>query len=260
MLVPFVVNEDITIKEIAAALNKYFDADHTRKLVDGNYYCKEHLGSFFKGIQTDVHCLCSLADWTNNILHNRKMPDKVAEWALADETPQRLPVLADCITKIKDYLTLHANVLNEIKKLGEIDEKEFFGQNIKDAEISKLRTKYNKCVEQLDYVFLWNDYCKTKDKAIQLGLSDVISAIENRHVAPEGSISTLTYGIYNSMARELVRKEPSLSSFTTASYENIRARFIELDRKIMGIVREEIAFKISQRHVPQGNGIGPVST
>jgi very-short-patch-repair endonuclease len=260
MLVPFVVNEDITIKEIAAALNKYFDADHTRKLVDGNYYCKEHLGSFFKGIETDVHCLCSLADWTNNILHNRKMPDKVAEWALADETPQRLPVLADCITKIKDYLTLHANVLNEIKKLGEIDEKEFFGQNIKDAEISKLRTKYNKCVEQLDYVFLWNDYCKTKDKAIQLGLSDVISAIENRHVAPEGSISTLTYGIYNSMARELVRKEPSLSSFTTASYENIRARFIELDRKIMGIVREEIAFKISQRHVPQGNGIGPVST
>lgn len=260
MLTPFVANKDITTTEIGLALNKYLDADNTRKLVNENCYCMENFGCFFKGIETDVLHLCSLADWTMHILNNGNMPDKVAEWALSGETPQRLPVLADCITKVKDYLTLHANVLNEIKRLGEIDEKEFFGQDIKDAEIPKLRNKYNKCVEQLDYLFLWNDYCKTKDKAIQLGLSDVIAAIENGQVAPEGSIATLNYSIYNSMARELVRKEPSLSSFTTASYENIRARFVELDRKIMGIVREEIAFKISQRIVPRGNGIGPVST
>ncbi len=260
VLTPFVANDDMTINDVRRALDKYLEADHVLKLINGNSRCKRIFGCFFKGIETDVHHLCSLADWVSNLLNNASMSGKITEWLLSDKTPQRLLVLADCITVFEDYLTLHSDVLKEIEKLGEIDEKVFFGQYVKDVEIAKIAEKYNKCVEQLDYLFLWNDYCKAKDKAIQLGLSDVVAAIENGSVDPDNSMATLNYSIYNNMARELVRQEPSLSAFTTASYENIRSRFVEFDKKIMKILREEIASRVAQRSVPRGNGSGPVST
>ncbi|MFZ6007551.1 MAG: DUF4011 domain-containing protein [Nitrospirota bacterium] len=259
-LTPFIADHTVSINGIASAFNKYIDLHHARSRVNDNHYCKERLGCFFKGVDTDIKKLCSLADWSEQLFAFGKLPPKIAEWLLLGNTPARLALLSDCIVKIEDYLTSYANTLEGIKKFGHIDDETFFAQPVKSVTIDRISEKFDECINQLDSLSLWTDYSNAKEKAFSSGLNEFVEAIENGDVSPEAGIAVLNYSIYNSMSRQIVSSYPILSSFTSASYENVRSRFVELDRKIMSIVREEIASKISQRIVPPGKGSGPVST
>lgn len=259
-LTPYIANESCTISDIVTTFDSYIDAIHTRERIEDNKHFKECLGCFFNGVDTDIKKLSALADWSTQLRNKGHIPDLIAEWTLLDTTPLRINMLADCVAKIERYLASHANALEGIMKIGNIEEEVFFGQAIKSAKITWIAKKYDDCIKQIDYLLLWKDYCEAKERAVQLGLSEFIKAIENGSVALEKSIATLNYSIYNSMVREIVRNSRVLSSFTSSSYENLRSSFIELDRKVMIIFREEIASNISQRFVPKGNGSGPVST
>ena len=239
------------------AFKKFIDADCIRKEIDGNHYCKEYFGCFFDGTNTDIGKICEAAEWGERFL-NGKIPSTITTWVLADQTSERFSVLADCIAEIETYLASHTNTLAKLQKFGDLDDKFFFGQPIKSAEISRIIEKYVKCLTHLNSLFLWCDYCRVREKAISFGLSEVINAFENGSVPPKAIADIVNYSIYGNMARDIVKKHEVLSSFTTAAYDGIKRRFAELDKKIMNLLSEEIAFKTSMKSVPEGVGTGKV--
>ncbi len=257
-IAPYVKNKDMVIAEIPSAFNNYIQSEQIREKIENSYYCKEFFGSSFDGINTDIEKLCTIADWISLLSTEGNIPQNVIVWFLEEETSSRAAILADYIDKAKSYLTTHLDTIEKIEQIGQLNTSVFFGNPIADCYISRLVTKYNECIHQLDYLFLWADYSAVKEKAIRHGLAQIIEAIENGTISPESGITNLNYSIYSSMSREMVRKHPTLSSFTSASYENIRKRFVELDKKVMSLRKEEIASKISNRSVPRGIGSGPV--
>lgn len=258
-IAPYVKNKDMVVAELVTAFNNYISAEDVRKKIDSNYYCKEFFGINFNGINTDIERLCTLADWATLLLNEGNIPQNIIAWFLENETATKAAVLSDCVDKAKNFLVLHSNTLKKIEQIGNLNETAFFGQSIATCEICGLTEKYNECIRQLDYLFLWADYSAVKEKAIRHGLAQIIEAIENGTISPESGITNLNYSIYSSMSREIVRKHPTLSAFTSASYENIRKRFVELDKKVMALRKEEIASKISKRLVPRGIGTGSPS-
>ncbi len=255
-LEPFIVNKDITVKDIKAALDDYIDCVRICEKVNKNDQFREFIGPNFKGINTEINNLCILADWVSSLFVESNIPTEIIKWFLEAETASRLVTLVACVKKAGDYVTVHSNTISKVEKIGTFDDGIFLGQPINNSEICKITERYKECIQQFDYLFLWSDYCKAK--AVSLGIEKIIEAIENGTISPENCIAHCKYSIYSSMARELLRSNHVLSSFTTASYENTRSRFVELDKTIMKLRREEIVSKISQRLIPRGIGSGPV--
>lgn len=257
-IAPYLKNKDVAIAELATAFNNFIRAKQVHERLENDCYCKELFGINFNGVNTDTKRLCTLADWVTLLLKEGNISQNIIQWFLEKDTTIKASLLADCIDKAKDYLTIHFNTLEKIKQIGNLNETVYFGRPIAACEICGLAEKYNECLNQLDYLFLWADYCVVKEKAITQGLAPIIEAIENGKISQENSIANFNYSIYSSMARELIRNYPILSSFTSASYENVRSRFIDLDKKAMTLVKEEIASKIAKRPVPRGIGSGPI--
>ena len=258
-LSPFVANKATVIREVTVAFNNCIEAERSRNEIDENDNYKEFFGAFFRGVHTNIDLLRKIVDWISGLTVKSHIPEKVVKWVLQDKAAERLSILANCIAEIEKYLTVYSNVLSEIGKLGNIDEETFFSQPIESLRLSSIAEKFSSCLKQLDNLFLWNDYCKAKERASLLSLSKIIAAIENGSITPEAGVATLNYSVYNSISRELIQKYSVLASFTSAGYNNIRSRFIDLDRKVMQTIREEVAYKVSRRSVPHGVGAGPVS-
>ncbi len=257
-LEPFITNKDITVTDIKAALDDYIDCVRICEKVNKNDQFREYIGPNYKGINTEINNLCILADWVSSLFGESNIPEEIIKWFLEAETASRLVTLVACVKKAGDYVTVHSNTISKVEKIGTFDDGIFLGQPINNSEICKITERYKECMQQLDYLFLWSDFCKAKEKAVSLSIEKIIEAIENGTISPESCIAHCNYSIYSSMARELLRSNHVLSSFTSASYENIRSRFLELDKTIMKLRREEIASKISQRLIPRGIGSGPV--
>lgn len=255
-IVPYVKNKDMLITEISRAFNNYIQSEQIRKKIENNYYCKEFFGLSFDGINTDIKKLCTIADWIALLSTERNIPQNIITWFLEKETPSKAIILADYIDKAKNYIASHLHTFERIEQIGVINTEIFFGSPVANCEIYRFVEKYNECIQQLDYIFLWADYIAIKEKAIKHGLTQIIESIEDGSISPENSIANLNYSIYSSMLRELFRSYPALSSFTSAGYENIRKRFVELDKKIMTLRKEEIGSKIAKRLIPRGNRSG----
>lgn len=255
----YIKSKDITVAEIINTFDNYVRAKQIQERINNNNYYKDFFGTNFNGIDTNIERICMLADWVALLLKSGNIPQNIVAWLLENETAIRVTVLTDCIDKVKNYLALHSNTFEKIERIGTLNKSIFWGQSITTCEICGLTEKYNECIRQLAYLFLWSDYNKIKEKAINHGLSQIIGAIENGTISPRQSITNLNYSIYSSMARELIRNYPILSSFTSASYENARHRFVDLDKKVMALIKEEIASQITKRAVPHGIGSGPVS-
>lgn len=256
---PYVRDQDTAIAELPSAFNDYISAEQIREKIENNYYYKELFALAFDGINTDVNKLCTIADWICLLSDEGDIPPNIIKWLLEKETSSRIAVLVDCIDKAKNYLTTHIDTFEKIEKIGKIDKSVFFGKSIYHCEMHCLVEKIKECICQLDYLFLWADYSAVKEKAIRHGLAQLIEAIENGSISPENSIANLNYSIYSSMSRKIIRKHSTLSSFTSAGYENIRKRFVELDKKVMALRKEEIGSKIakiSKQLIPPGIGSG----
>lgn len=258
-IAPYVKNKDTAIAELPSAFNDYIRSEQIRGKIENNYYCKEFFGSSFDGINTDVKKLCTIADWISLLSTEGNIPQNIIKWLLEKETSSRVAVLVDFIDKAKNYLTTHIDTFEKIEQIGKLNQSMFFGEPFYHCEISYLIEKYSECIHQLDYLFLWADYIAVKEKAIRHRLAQIIEAIENGSISPGSSMANLNYSIYSSMAREIIRKHSTLASFTSAGYENIRKRFVELDKKVMALRKEEIASKVAKQLIPRGVGTGSPS-
>lgn len=258
-IAPYLRNKDVAIAELATAFNNYIRAKQVHEKLENDCYCKELFGMNFSGVNTDTKRLCTLADWVTLLSREGNIPQNIIQWFLEKDTIIKASILADYIDKAKDYLVIHFNTLEKIKQIGNINETVYFGRPIALCEVRGLAEKYNESLNQLDYLFLWADYCAVKENAMRHGLAQVIEAIENGTISTESSIANLNSSIYSSMARELIRNYPILSSFTSAGYENVRFRFVDLDKKVMALTKEKIASEIATRIPPPGVGSGPVS-
>lgn len=255
-IAPYVKSKDTVIEELPPAFSDYIQAQQVREKIESDYYYKEFFGSSFNGVNTDIEKLCTIADWISLLQTEGNIPQNIIKWLLEKETSSRVAVLVDFIDKSKSFLTAHINIFEQIEKVAQIDKSVFFIKSIYHCDINYLIWKYNECIHHLDYIVLWADYIEVKGKAIKHGLGQIIEAIENGAISPESSIANLNYSIYSSIARELIRCYPILSSFTRASHENIRSRFVNLDKKVMTLRKEEISSKIAKRPVPHGIGFG----
>lgn len=228
---------------------------------DNRYF--DLLGQHFKGIDTDITMIHSIAAWVSSLQNSADMPQEIIEWLLRSDTSDRLAALIACVEKAGEYLSVYTATNTALQETGNyksssLFSEEFWGYTPDKCSLERIVEKGHECIQCFDYLLLWSDYCRLLDTAITLGLGKIIENVENEKILPESALAHCNYGIYGSMSKEIIRSHPELSSFTRANYENSRNRFIELDKQVINLSRQQIASKISKRPVPAGRGSGTV--
>jgi very-short-patch-repair endonuclease len=105
----------------------------------------------------------------------------------------------------------------------------------------------------------WLDYVRVRDQLEKLGLGKLAVAVENFEFDIEKFEGAYQAGIFDMLAREILREEPDLGRFSGHSQEALQEKFREYDNKLKQLQAEHIAWKIDQAQIPTGNMAARVS-
>ena len=99
----------------------------------------------------------------------------------------------------------------------------------------------------------WLDYIRSREQLEQLGMAVLADAVERGDIRLDQVEVAYQAGIYDLLAREILRKDPELGRFSGRSQEALQDKFREYDNKLKALQCEQIAWRIDQGEIPTGN-------
>ena len=99
----------------------------------------------------------------------------------------------------------------------------------------------------------WLDYVRVRDQVEALGLGGLADGVERSEFEIEQVEDAYQAGIYDVLAREILREDPELGRFSGHSQEALQDQFKEYDNRLKQLQCEQIAWKIDQTKIPTGN-------
>lgn len=105
----------------------------------------------------------------------------------------------------------------------------------------------------------WLDYVRVRDQLEKLGLGKLAVAVESFEFDIEKFEDAYQAGVFDMLARQILREEPDLGRFSGHSQEALQEKFREYDIKLKQLQAEQIAWKIDQVQIPTGNMAARVS-
>ncbi len=105
----------------------------------------------------------------------------------------------------------------------------------------------------------WLDYVRVRDQVEALGLGRLADGVEHSEFEIEKVEDAYQAGIFDVLAREILREDPELGRFSGHSQEALQDKFREYDNRLKTLQCEQIAWKIDQTKIPAGNMAARVS-
>ncbi|MEJ2610421.1 MAG: DUF4011 domain-containing protein [Candidatus Thiodiazotropha sp.] len=105
----------------------------------------------------------------------------------------------------------------------------------------------------------WLDYVRVRDQIEAIGLGRLADGVECRELQIEQLEEAYLSGIFDLLAREILREDSELSHFSGHSQEALQSKFKEYDNHLKLLQCEQIAWKIDQTKIPIGNKAARVS-
>ena len=106
----------------------------------------------------------------------------------------------------------------------------------------------------------WIDYIHSRKRASAGGLGDFLSRLEGADVSVDEATATHEWFVHRSLAREAYKLIPDLSQASGVTIAQLRRKFQNLDRDILGLQQRKLAADLCRRAVAQGNAAGKKST
>jgi very-short-patch-repair endonuclease len=191
-------------------------------------------------------------------VNSASLPLPVKQWLLARDSRERAKILVDFAVAVQPTIDDLGERLKKLWSFGDCDEVNFFGLGAPDLPLPKLDEKLSACLTALPTAGRWADYCRAIRQAKKLGLEEIIDLIERGALVHDQAMTAYEYALYTSLAKTIIREHPLLRDFTRVSHEKVRSKFAELDRRILQLNRDLIAFKASNKKPPDGLSSGPV--
>ncbi len=105
----------------------------------------------------------------------------------------------------------------------------------------------------------WLDYVRVRNKLTELGFNGLADNIDDGIITIDHVETAYNAGIYDLLAREILREDHNLEQFSGRSQDSIRSQFKEHDERLKRLQCEYIAWQIDQAPVPRGYHGGRVS-
>jgi very-short-patch-repair endonuclease len=131
-------------------------------------------------------------------------------------------------------------------------------QSAAELDFEPMARRLGWAAEHADLLEHWFEYRRLRGHLTELGFETVVLAIENQNLQSERCADACLLGLLDSWALQILEQDPALGQFSGKEQEAIQARFAQVDEQLKSLQREQIAAKIDQNKVPEGNNSGKV--
>lgn len=118
--------------------------------------------------------------------------------------------------------------------------------------LDALLTRNQRALEHGETLQNWLDYVRVRDQIDALGMSRLADAVENSQIGISEVEDAYRAGVYDILAREILREDPQLGRFSGLSHKAIQDKFKEYDINLKRLQCQHIAWKIDQAGIPEG--------
>jgi very-short-patch-repair endonuclease len=171
-----------------------------------------------------------------------------------------LALLAKHASTFTEVLNEVANHGRVVKELGRLNEDAWAGcDDLDDANVDTLRKRISHALANPDALQPFLDFLRIETKARASALGPILKHLEANAFPYAQLAEAYDFIFFRSCAESILTADPKLRSHSGVTHEQLRKRYQQLDRKVMDLRRLEIAVKLTDVPIPQGNNRGRAS-
>ena len=194
-----------------------------------------------------LHNTLSLAVYVEERLSNQKL----VEYIYQNPSIPTFDMLALHARELRTVISWQEDAYEKFKDRVRLDRDSWTAQS--GEQIKDLVARSQLALDNGETLQKWLDYVRVHDLVESLGLSRLTSSVEKGDVAIEQVKDAYQAGVFDVLAREILREEPELGQFSGHTQEALQEKFREYDNKLKQLQCEQIAWKIDQTKVPIGD-------
>tara|TARA_R110001583_G_scaffold191912_1_gene357802 strand:+ start:20771 stop:26248 length:5478 start_codon:yes stop_codon:yes gene_type:complete len=176
--------------------------------------------------------------------------EPVKSYILENPTASAFETLATHAHALSGVVAALEKTFAAFRDLVQLDKKAWLNQSGDDLDA--IRQRNDRALEEREMLPNWLDYVRVREQVQGLGLSPLADAVEQGLIGIEQVETAHKAGVYDLLAREILREDAHLARFSGHAQEAIQAQFKQYDDKLKSLQCEQIAWKIDQVAVPSG--------
>ena len=119
--------------------------------------------------------------------------------------------------------------------------------------IGALILRNAKALSNSDTLQNWLDYVRVRDLLAEEGFVKLAEVVEQGVIDIQQVGDAYKAGIFDILAREILREQPELGRFSGHTQEALQSKFKEYDNRLKILQCEQIAWQIDQSKIPKGS-------
>jgi len=229
------------------ALSKWESADFDNKLFQGRLGLKPGANSDNTSSLSILHNTLAVAACVDQQLTNEEIQRRIYDQPKG-ATFSALAVLSGQLRTSVESQTASYEAFAQLVGLEDSDWMNRSGDQIDDLIIRNCQALKNG-----DSLQNWLDYVRVRDQVAAMGLIKLAEMVEKGSIDIQQVEDAYKAGIFDVLAREILREQPEIGRFSGHSQEAIQDKFKEYDNRLKRLQCEQIAWKIDQTVIPKGN-------
>jgi len=120
-------------------------------------------------------------------------------------------------------------------------------------QLDELIVRNSLALNSSDTLQNWLDYVRVRDQVTAMGLVRLATAVERGDLDIQQVDDAYKAGVFDVLAREILREQSELGRFSGHTQEALRDQFREYDNRLKKLQCEKMAWQIDQKKIPTGN-------
>ncbi len=178
--------------------------------------------------------------------------DDVRQRIYINSEAETFDMLKELSERLKILMDAQSSTYEDFKQLVKLEPNDWM-KNLPDTRLNKLIDRNNLALNNSGTLQNWLGYFRLRNQVVKRGLGNLVRAVESGIIKIQQVDDAYEAGIWDVLAREILREEPDLEFFYGATKEALRDRFKECDNQLKKLQRKKIARQIDQHRIPEGN-------
>ena len=261
---PLGTDNSISIAELAnriksldllkKAVEKWKTADINNKLFQGRLGLNTGLNADNTSSLSIIRNTLAVATCVDQQLTNEDIRHRIYNQPAAT-TFNALAALSGQLRTAVDKQSASYDAFAQLVGLNAIDWMNHSGDQIDDLII-----RNSQALDNAEALQNWLDYVRVRGHVVSMGLVKLVEAVEQGIIDIQHAKDAYQAGIFDILAREILREQPEIGRFSGRSQEALQDQYKDYDNKLKILQREQIAWQIDQVKVPRGNSYGRVGS
>ena len=243
-------NTHVSLKHARSAIHQF----HKAKALESNLEASSEFDKLLKPgwnrAETDLQALRDLEAWFVERLETPGINYELLRLWFPEPNADKHEQILQIIRFANDFRKTIAGNIRELRERGNVETIEWLGE--RGVVLKELGKKMDACLATRDYLPNLERWSRTHAECAEKGLGEFSTAISNESLVGEEVGRAFEFSVNKIVLQEAIEADPKLANFSASRHESLRARFCNLDRKVLKLNAQKIASDQCARHVPQG--------